>query len=64
MTAPRDQLIRRDTAAQVASLFFLIPACTALIAWPQFGETPGPVALIDLALTAAGMALASRGMVR
>ena len=32
-------LIRRGAASQVASLFFLVPPCTALIAWPLFGET-------------------------
>jgi drug/metabolite transporter (DMT)-like permease len=52
-------LIRRGAAAQVASLFFLVPPCTALIAWLLFGETLGPVALIGRALTAAGVALAS-----
>lgn len=35
-------LIRRGAASQVASLFFLVPPCTALIAWPLFGETLGP----------------------
>ena len=57
-------LIRRGAAAQVASLFFLVPPCTALIAWPLFGETLGPVALVGMALTAAGVALASRGATR
>jgi len=53
-------LIRRGAAAEVASLFFLVPPCTALIAWPLFGERLGPLALIGMALTAAGVALASR----
>ena len=57
-------LIRRGAAAQVASLFFLVPPCTALIAWPLFGETLAPVALIGMALTAAGVALASRTAAR
>ena len=57
-------LIRRGAAAQVASLFFLVPPCTTLIAWPLFGETLGPVALVGMALTAAGVALASRGATR
>lgn len=57
-------LIRRGGAAQVASLFFLVPPCTALIAWPLFGETLGPLALIGMALTAAGVALAGRGAAR
>jgi drug/metabolite transporter (DMT)-like permease len=57
-------LIRRGAAAQVASLFFLVPPCTALMAWPLFGETLGPVALIGMVLTAAGVAMASLGAAR
>ncbi len=57
-------LIRRGAAAQVASLFFLVPPCTALIAWPVFGEVPGPAAVIGIALTAAGVALATRPAAR
>jgi len=53
-------LIRRGAAAQVASLFFLVPPCTALMAWPLFGETLSTAALIGIVLTAAGVALASR----
>jgi drug/metabolite transporter (DMT)-like permease len=53
-------LIRRGAASRVAGLFFLVPPCTALIAWPLFGETLGPVALIGLALTVAGVAMATR----
>jgi len=50
-------LIRRDAATQVASLFFLVPPCTALIAWPLFGETLGFAALAGMGLTAFGVAL-------
>ena len=57
-------LIRRGAASRVASLFFLVPPCTALIAWPLFGETLGPAALAGMALTAVGVALASRGATR
>ena len=32
-------LIRQGGATQVASLFYLVPPTTALIAWPLFGET-------------------------
>ena len=52
-------LIRRGAASRVASLFFLVPPCTALIAWPLFGETVGLVALAGMALTATGVALAT-----
>jgi drug/metabolite transporter (DMT)-like permease len=58
------QMIRRGAAARVASLFFLVPSCTALMAWPLFGEMLGPVALIGMALTAVGVALASRETAR
>lgn len=44
-------LIRHGGATQVASLFYLVPPTTALIAWPLFGETYS-------LLSAAGMALA------
>lgn len=50
-------LIRRGAAARVASLFYLVPASTALIAWALFGERFGPVALAGMALTALGVAL-------
>ncbi len=44
-------LIRHGGATRVASLFYLVPPTTALLAWPLFGETYGLAA-------AAGMALA------
>lgn len=50
-------LIRRGEAARVSSLFFLVPPVTALIAWPLFGETFGPVALAGMVATALGVAL-------
>lgn len=52
-------LIRRGAASKVVSLFFLVPPCTALIAWPLFGETLGLSALAGMAITAIGVALAS-----
>ena len=53
-------LIRRGAAASVSSLFFLVPPCTALIAWPLFGETLGPTALFGMALALVGVWLATR----
>lgn len=44
-------LIRQGAATRVASLFYLVPPTTALMAWPLFGETYSLTA-------AAGMALA------
>jgi drug/metabolite transporter (DMT)-like permease len=52
-------LIRRGAAASVSSLFFLTPCCTALIAWPLFGEKLGVTALFGMALTLVGVALAT-----
>ena len=54
-------LIRRGEASKVASLFFLVPPCTALMAWAMFDETLGVVAVIGIALTAAGVAIVMRG---
>lgn len=54
-------LIRRGAAAKVASLFYLVPPVTALMAWALFNETLGPVALAGMAVTAVGVALVQRG---
>ncbi|MEM1382869.1 MAG: DMT family transporter [Pseudomonadota bacterium] len=53
-------LIRRGAAAEVASLFFLVPASTALIAWALFGEVMGPVELAGIAVAAFGVLLVNR----
>ena len=53
-------LIRRGVASKVASLFFLVPASTALIAWAMFGETLGPLALTGVAITALGVLMVNR----
>lgn len=50
-------LLRRGAAARVASLFFLVPPATALIAWPLFDERLGPVELAGMAVAVAGVAL-------
>ena len=50
-------LIKHGAASRVSSLFFLAPPVTALIAWPLFGETFGPLALIGMILTMVGVAL-------
>jgi drug/metabolite transporter (DMT)-like permease len=44
-------LIRHGAATKVASLMYLVPPCTALVAWPMFGET-------YTAYSAGGMGLA------
>jgi drug/metabolite transporter (DMT)-like permease len=52
-------LIREGEVAKVASLFYLVPAATALMAWALFGETLTPVQLGGMALAGLGVALAT-----
>jgi drug/metabolite transporter (DMT)-like permease len=54
-------LIRRGAVSKLASLFFLIPPVTALIAWAMLGETLSPRALAGMAVAAVGVALVQRG---
>ena len=53
-------LIRRGAASKVASLFYLVPPLVAIEAWFLFGEALGPLAILGMALTAAGVALVTR----
>lgn len=53
-------LIRRGGAVNVASLFYLTPPTTALIAWGMFGETLTGWALVGMALAAVGVWLARK----
>lgn len=53
-------LIRHGAASHVASLFFLVPPCTALMAWALFGETLGKIELAGIAATAIGVLLVNR----
>ena len=53
-------LIRSGSAVNVASLFFLTPPTTALIAWALFGETLTGLALIGMGLTVFGVWLARK----
>ena len=48
-------LIQRGAATRVASLMYLVPPCTALLAALMFGETLGARVLIGLLLTALGV---------
>ena len=53
-------LIRQGQAARVASLFYLVPPTTAVMAWALFGESLPPIALAGFAVVAMGVALARR----
>ncbi|MBC7905814.1 MAG: DMT family transporter [Rhodospirillaceae bacterium] len=50
-------LIRQGEAARVASLFYLVPPVTALMAWALFDERLSAVGLAGMVLAAAGVAL-------
>jgi drug/metabolite transporter (DMT)-like permease len=53
-------LIQRGAATAVSSLMYLVPPCTALLAWWLFGETLTALALTGLALAVLGVALVVR----
>jgi drug/metabolite transporter (DMT)-like permease len=53
-------LIQRGAATRVTSLMYLVPPCTAVLAWWLFDEALGPVVLAGIALTAVGVALVVR----
>lgn len=53
-------LIRRGSAVNVASLFYLTPPATALFAWALFGETLTGMALLGMGLAVFGVWLARR----
>ena len=50
-------MIRDGEMSKVASLFYLVPAVTALIAWALFGEELTPVQIVGMAIAAFGVAL-------
>jgi drug/metabolite transporter (DMT)-like permease len=52
-------MIRDGELSKVASLFYLVPSVTALIAWALFGEALTPVQIAGMAIAAFGVALAS-----
>ncbi len=53
-------LIQRGAATQVASLMYLVPPCTATMAWLLFDEPLTASMLLGMLLTAAGVALVLR----
>ena len=50
-------LIRKGAATTVATFFYLVPPCTALMAYFMFGETLNAAAMAGMALAALGVAL-------
>lgn len=52
-------MIRDGAMAKVASLFYLVPAVTALMAWALFGERLNAVQLVGMAVATLGVALAT-----
>jgi drug/metabolite transporter (DMT)-like permease len=50
-------LIQRGAAAAVSSLMYLVPPCTAVIAWFLFDEPLTPLTLLGMAVTVLGVAL-------
>jgi drug/metabolite transporter (DMT)-like permease len=48
-------LIRNNNAVNVASLFYLVPPCTSMVAWLLFGETFATIALAGMGLVVWGV---------
>jgi drug/metabolite transporter (DMT)-like permease len=53
-------LIRRGAASNVASLFFLVPPTTAVMAWGIFGEVLGPIEIAGIAVTTIGVLMVNK----
>jgi drug/metabolite transporter (DMT)-like permease len=54
-------LIQRGTTTAVTSLLYLVPPCTAVMAWLLFAEPITLVTVAGIALTAVGVGLVVRG---
>lgn len=52
-------LIRDGEMSKVGSLFYLVPAVTALMAWVLFDESLTPVQIVGMAVTMLGVGLAT-----
>ena len=57
-------LIRRSAATGFASLFYLVPVVTALLAFMLFGEKLDALSIAGMVVCAAGVVLANRGTAR
>jgi drug/metabolite transporter (DMT)-like permease len=54
-------LIRRSAATSFASLFYLVPAVTALLAFALFGERLDALSIAGMVVCAAGVVVVNRG---
>ncbi|MCX8281571.1 DMT family transporter [Phyllobacterium sp. 0TCS1.6C] len=52
-------LIKQGAVSRVASLFYLVPAVTALMAYALFGETLSPFQLVGMLIATLGVALST-----
>jgi len=57
-------LIQRGAATEVTSLMYLVPPCTAVLAWLLFGEVFTWSMVLGMVLTASGVALVVRRPIR
>ena len=53
-------LLRRGSASRTASLFYLVPASTAVLAWILFDEEFAPLTLVGMVVAMAGVAVVNR----
>jgi drug/metabolite transporter (DMT)-like permease len=53
-------MIRAGEVARVSALFYLVPALSALFAWPLLGETMPGLGWVGLALAGVGVAMVNR----
>jgi len=57
-------MVQRGAATRVTSLMYLVPPCTAVLAWALFGESMTASVLAGLAFTALGVGLVVREPLR
>ncbi|PBB88403.1 DMT family transporter [Mesorhizobium sp. WSM3876] len=57
-------MIRDGEMSKVASLFYLVPAVTAVIAWVLFGEQLNLLQIVGMAIATLGVGLATAGQAR
>jgi len=57
-------LIQRGAATSVTSLMYLVPPCTAVLAWLLFDEQVTVTMLVGMGLTVSGVAMVVRNSVR